>query len=248
VVEGSAHVPVAQVERGSKVVLLWSSSVSVDDQKVRYSNAAEGQKVEQPQESGRWTSPSLTADTVFSVDIEATGANGESLPAALTTSIAVKDPALIAASLKVGELNAGSATVSGALSSGSASVTGMVEAGSLTVTRGALVANQVPVSILGPTEEISQEGIYEVRTAGFFKWVELAKGPWSFVLPDMRIPIIHILLPRAFWTPIGTGKAIKVGDSVEGFELKDLLAPLPAPPLDAETKAKLLAALSDEPR
>ncbi len=142
----SEHIPVAQVESGSKVVLLWNTSVSVDDQLVRFSNAAEGQKKQKPTESGRWTSPELTADTVFSVAITQTGGNGETLPAALSVSVAVKDPALIAASLQAtGKVEAGSAKVDGKIEAAGAKLNGGLEAGGVTVL-GAVTAASADVS------------------------------------------------------------------------------------------------------
>jgi hypothetical protein len=274
VVEGSAHVPVAQVERGSKVVLLWSSSVSVDDQKVRYSNAAEGQKVEQPHEPGRWESPPLTTDTVFSVCVEATGADEESLPATLTTSVAVKDPALVANSVQTGEMSANSATITGALS-----------------------ATTGPISLFSKFREPIPEGTYEAPTDGLalclvrfvpeqqgvaeaFGWASQlvfmhanAGGTVmsnSFVLPIVagsRFALGTMGVPPGetvyfWWCPFGKGKLKRVGGATPppgaleappatapkpGAERAiDLLAPHLATPLDAETRAQLIAALQGQ--
>lgn len=143
--EGDKYRPVAQVERGSKVVLLWSTSEPLEHQLIHYSNAAEGEKTEPPEKPGKWTSPPLTADTVFVVSVEVPGPEGTKLPAALATSVAVKDPALIAASAKVeGALEAGSAKLSGALEAGSAKLNGTLAAGNTNVSQ--LVAGEAQVS------------------------------------------------------------------------------------------------------
>jgi hypothetical protein len=97
---GSALVPVAQVDTGSKVILVWNSSV-VDPGsfEIYYSNASLGQQHSVPTQNGEWTSPELTSDTVFTVLVTVHTEVGEPLTASMTTAISVQNPSLIAASI-----------------------------------------------------------------------------------------------------------------------------------------------------
>lgn len=207
--EGGKYRPVAQVERGSKVALLWSTSEPLEHQQVHYSNAAEGEKTEPPQTPGGWTSPQLTADTVFVVSVEVPGPEGTKLPAALATSVAVKDPALIAASATVaGALEAGSAKVNGqleaagaklggALEAGSAKVNGTLAAGNTKVGQleaagaqisgsigtGALTANSAEVGELTTSQLLRARGGVHL----FSSFEELRPGKWLFMSDGILI-------------------------------------------------------------
>ncbi len=122
---GSQLTPVAQVNAGAAVTLVWNSSVvDLGSITIFYSNAAQGQQTATPSQIGLWTSPALSTDTVFTVVITVSVQGGSPLTAALSTSVVVQNPALIAASI-----NTGQATVSGTLGvTGASSVAGLTAA------------------------------------------------------------------------------------------------------------------------
>lgn len=97
---GSQLVPVAQVNTGTIVSLIWNSSV-VDSVSfaIYYSNAASGQQQATPVEPGLWVSPPLTADTVFTVMVTVSVEGGVPLSASMSTSVAVQNPSLMAQNL-----------------------------------------------------------------------------------------------------------------------------------------------------
>jgi hypothetical protein len=140
VVSGSQLVPVAQVGAGSPIILVWNSSVTdVTSITIYYSSAAEGQRTATPTDSGFWTSPALTTDTVFTVVVTVTVEGGSPLSGALSTSVVIQNPQLIAASLQ-----AGTATVSGSLTAGTISALGVIN-GFGTVPIGAILDWWMPV-------------------------------------------------------------------------------------------------------
>ena len=140
VVSGSQLVPVAQVGAGSPVILVWNSSVTdVTSITIYYSSAAEGQRTATLTDSGFWTSPALTTDTVFTVVVTVTVEGGTPLSGALSTSVVIQNPQLIAASLQ-----AGTATVSGSLTVGTISALGVIN-GFGTVPIGAILDWWMPV-------------------------------------------------------------------------------------------------------
>ncbi len=102
VMSGSSLVPVAQVEQGATVTLTWNGSVAdASAYCILFSNAASGQQQQIPQVPDLWTSPPLTADTVFTLVVQATTTiGGVPLTASMSTAIAVRNPALIATSLQ----------------------------------------------------------------------------------------------------------------------------------------------------
>ncbi|MGD0735328.1 MAG: hypothetical protein ABR976_09285 [Terracidiphilus sp.] len=129
ILSGSEFVPVAQVSAGATVTLVWNSSiVDLSSIAIYYSNAAQGQQKATPAEIGLWTSPTLTTDTVFTVVIDVSVAGGSPLTAALSTSVAIQNPALIAASVAAEQ-----ATVSGTLGVTGASTVGTLNASTLGV-------------------------------------------------------------------------------------------------------------------
>lgn len=151
VVSGSQLVPVAQVGAGSPIILVWNSSVTdVTSITIYYSSAAEGQRTATPTDSGFWTSPALTTDTVFTVVVTVTVEGGSPLSGALSTSVVIQNPQLIAASLQAGtatiaaSLQAGTATVSGSLTAGTISALGVIN-GFGTVPIGAILDWWMPV-------------------------------------------------------------------------------------------------------
>ncbi len=156
---GSSLVPVAQIKTGSTVTLTWNSSV-VDTSAftIYYSNAASGQQTAKPSDIGEWTSPALTADTVFTVAVTISAEGGQPLTAAMTTGISVQNPSLVATAITTGTatitgaasiggaltanaITSTGVTVNGALSSGSATVSGAVTAGSVGVSNGLTAAS-----------------------------------------------------------------------------------------------------------
>jgi hypothetical protein len=99
----STLLAVAQVGLNTPVTLLWRSSVAdVSAITIYWSDARSGQQTAHPSMLGRWQSPPLTADTVFTVVVTARSDHGgEPLTAALTTVVSVLNPALIANELTV---------------------------------------------------------------------------------------------------------------------------------------------------
>jgi hypothetical protein len=102
---GGNFVPVAQVANPSKVTLVWNSSV-VDSGAftIYYSNATQGQRQVSPQYAGQWTSPDITSDTVFTVSVNVITTGGAPLTAAMSVSVAVQNPDLVAKSLTAGAI------------------------------------------------------------------------------------------------------------------------------------------------
>jgi len=128
-IESSSQlVPIAQVGAGASVTLVWNSSiVDLASIAIFYSNAAQGQQKSTPSQIGIWTSPALSTETVFTVVVTVSVEGGSPLTAALSTSVSVQNPALIA-----GSITAGQATVSGpTVLTGSLGVTGPSTVGSL---------------------------------------------------------------------------------------------------------------------
>jgi hypothetical protein len=115
---GSQLLPVAQVVAGATVTLIWNSSVvSLASFVIYYSSASQGQQTASPTDTGSWTSPPLTSDTVFTVVVTVSVADGEPLTAAMTTGISVQNPALIAASIAAGQAAiSGDTALAGAIS------------------------------------------------------------------------------------------------------------------------------------
>jgi hypothetical protein len=145
VVSGSQLVPVAQVGAGASIALVWNSSiVDLAAITIYYSNAAQGQQSATPSELGQWTSPALTTDTVFTVVVTVSVAGGSPLTAALSTSVVIQNPALIAASITTPAVN-GPLTVSGAMQTGAIIATGVTVNGNLSAT-GALTAASATLS------------------------------------------------------------------------------------------------------
>jgi hypothetical protein len=145
-VSGSQLVPVSQVGAGSSIILVWNSSVTdVTSITIYYSSAAEGQQTATPTDSGFWASPALTTDTVFTVVVTVTVEGGSPLSGALSTSVVIQNPQLIAASLQAGTATiAGTATVSGSLTAGTISALGVIN-GFGTVPIGAILDWWMPV-------------------------------------------------------------------------------------------------------
>jgi hypothetical protein len=130
VTKGSQLVPVAQVATGSPVTLVWNSSVvDLTSFTIYYSNAAQGQQSVRPSNTGLWNSGPLSADTVFTIVVTVSISGGSPLSAALSTTVAVQNPSLIAASLV-----ATTATVNGAFNVTGATRTNGITATGLTVT------------------------------------------------------------------------------------------------------------------
>ncbi|MER6510575.1 hypothetical protein ABT158_27405 [Nonomuraea sp. NPDC001636] len=121
-------VPVSQVGYVDSVTLIWNCSV-VDTEKaftVYYSSAAGQGSVVELRNSG-WTSRRLFCDTVFTVVVDVVGPTGAPLTAAMSTTVAVQDPDLVATSL-----TAGSAKITGAAALAGTTTTGTLLAGDVT--------------------------------------------------------------------------------------------------------------------
>jgi len=123
--QGSQLVPVAQVGAGAPITLIWNTSVvDVSSVTILYSDPVRGQRSSTPSTIGHWISPPLTADTVFTVVVTVSVVGGTPLTAALSTTVAVQNPSLVADSLA-----AGSATIKGPFI-----VTGATQANAITAT------------------------------------------------------------------------------------------------------------------
>jgi hypothetical protein len=110
--QGSAYPPVSQVANGTKVALVWNSSV-VDTTAVTiyYSDPHQGQQQVTPSKVGFWPGVALSADTVFTVVVTAAISGGQPITASLSTAVSVQNPDVVASSLAV----SGAATVGGTL-------------------------------------------------------------------------------------------------------------------------------------
>ncbi len=142
---GSQLVPVAQVPATTQVTLVWNSSIiSLSSFQIFYSDASQTQRSATPTDTGQWLSPPLTSDTVFTVVVTVSLAGGAPLVAATTTTVAVQNPSLIAASI-----TAGQATVNSSLGvGGSMSVSGPANLnGGATIAGGATVSG--PANLTG---------------------------------------------------------------------------------------------------
>lgn len=101
VASGSQMLPVAQVAAGSPITLFWNSSVvSLTSFVILYSSASQGQQKAAPSDTGTWISPPLASDTVFTVIVTVSVTGGEPLSAALSTTVSVQNPDLVANSLQ----------------------------------------------------------------------------------------------------------------------------------------------------
>jgi hypothetical protein len=148
VLQEGAYVPVAQVANGTAVTLLWSSSV-VDPSAIDiyYAN---GTPAQNPTETGKWVSPQLSADTVFTVVIKASVLDGQPITMSLSVPVSVQMPALVASSLSV---------------SGNVAMVGASQ----------VIASPVPV-----TGSYSASQSYVAPSDGFvFGWVAANDGPSS---------------------------------------------------------------------
>jgi hypothetical protein len=63
-----------------------------------------GQQQVSPQYTGQWTSPAITSDTVFTVSVTVITTGGAPLTAAMSVSVAVRNPDLVAKSLTAGAI------------------------------------------------------------------------------------------------------------------------------------------------
>jgi hypothetical protein len=134
VANGSQLTPVAQVASGAPVTLVWNSSVvDLGSFTVYYSDAVKGQQQATPSDTGTWTSGVLTTDTVFTIVVTVSVAGGSPLIAALSTSVSVQNPSLIAASITTPAV-IGPLTVTGAMHTDAVISTGVTVNGDLSAT------------------------------------------------------------------------------------------------------------------
>jgi len=155
---GSQLVPVAQVATGATTTLVWNSSVvDLASFTIYYSNAAQGQQSATPSDTGLWTSGPLSADTVFTIVVTVSISGGSPLSAALSTTVSVQNPSLIAASVVAGTATVnGALTVSGATQANAITATGVTVNGNVSATgtltaagetlSGALTANSATLA------------------------------------------------------------------------------------------------------
>ena len=94
-----------------------------------YYSTSQGPQSATPTDTGEWTSPPLSSDTVFTVVVTASIGGGGPLSAALSTAVSVQNPSLIAASLTVN----GATTVNGGLAANAITATGLTVNGAATV-------------------------------------------------------------------------------------------------------------------
>jgi hypothetical protein len=195
VVNGSQLVPVAQVTNGNPITLVWNSSViQLSSFTIYYSNAAQGQQQATPSDTGIWPSPSLTTDTVFTVVVTVTVPGGSPLTAALSTSVAVQNPALIASSISVsglstltggvtaGAVNASSFTTSGAVSAGSISTGALTATGNATLS-GATLSGTLQANAGVTASSATVTGGLTVQSLASFTGGLIASGSVSMLTP-----------------------------------------------------------------
>ncbi|MFZ1084367.1 MAG: hypothetical protein WAN35_05335 [Terracidiphilus sp.] len=151
VANGSQLVPVAQVASGSTVTMIWNSSVAeLVSFTIYYSDAAQGQQTATPSDIGIWTSPPISADTVFTIVLTVSIADASPLTAALSTSVTVQNPSLVATSLTAGMATVnGPLTVNGATQANDITATGLTVNGS--VSAGIITASG-PLTVNGATQ------------------------------------------------------------------------------------------------
>lgn len=149
--QGSELVPVAEIDNNgtANVTLVWNSSVTETSAfTILYSNASLGQQTAKPIEIGQWVSPPLTTDTVFTVSVLVSMIGGQPLIAALSTTVAVQNPALIAASITAGTAKVtGNAGVDGLLTAGAVTVTGNATVDQLLTAASAVIAGSSGLTV-----------------------------------------------------------------------------------------------------
>lgn len=103
--------PVAQVENEQSVTLFWHGSVVDKGSYTIYYSDSQGQQTCKPTSLGQWLSPALYADTVFTLGVVTSNSVGEPLYASMSIAVAVRNPDLMAKSVKAQTAEAGSATI-----------------------------------------------------------------------------------------------------------------------------------------
>jgi hypothetical protein len=170
---GSQLTPVAQVSTGSTVTLVWNSSVAdLGSFDIYYSDAAAGQQHATPSDTGTWTSGQLTTDTVFTIVVTVSVAGGSPLTAALSTSISVQNPSLIAASITTPAV-IGPVTVSGAMQTDGITATGVIVNGNLSATGTLTAASETLTgglsadsATLASSLSVSGNGVFNIDAPG----------------------------------------------------------------------------------
>jgi hypothetical protein len=97
--DGDVLKPVAQVDREQPVILSWLSSVVDTDKYTVYYSTSQGQKTCPVITPGEWTSPPLTADTLFTLVVSLKNSVGDHLTASMSIAVAVTNPDLVAKSV-----------------------------------------------------------------------------------------------------------------------------------------------------
>ena len=105
--DGNQLKPVVQVDNGCPVTLTWHGSVVDTGSYTIYYSNSQGQQTATPTTLGEWASPSLTADTVFTL-VVTTQTFGPQLTASMSIAVAVKKPDLVAKSVTSQNLTVGS--------------------------------------------------------------------------------------------------------------------------------------------
>ena len=168
---GSSLVPVAQVGYNTPVTLVWNASVVDTSAFTIFYATNAGQQQASVTTLGEWVSPNLTRDTVFTLEVTVDVVGGQPATFALTTSVAVQQPDVMAHTLDV----AGGASIGGTLDGHQINATEVDVAGSLNVTSGGQpnsTANiSVPLTVNGSTRMIQgatqvQAGTYTATTDG----------------------------------------------------------------------------------
>lgn len=142
---GSVQVPVAQVGYNSSVTLLWNSSVTdVTAFQVFYATNQGQQPTPPVTTAGRWDSPPLTRDTVFTVVVTSTTIGGQPVSASMSIPVAVQQPDVVANTLSVaGAATAANLTVQGASALQGAVVIGTSSVGAPLTVNGGIAATGV---------------------------------------------------------------------------------------------------------
>jgi hypothetical protein len=118
----SALAPVSQVAYGSQVTLIWNCSVVDTTAYQIYYSTPQGQQPATPTSYDQWLSPPLNSDTVFTLVVTAAVEGGQPVTASLSTSVAVKQPDLVANTVA-----AQSVSCAGAVTAASVTATGVIQ-------------------------------------------------------------------------------------------------------------------------
>lgn len=138
----SEPVPVAEVASGSKVTLIWNSSVPAAGIRILMSTR-DGQRTFTPDESGKWLSKEpLYVDTVFTV-VATADVDNVQFQTSQSVAVAVSRPELVAATVTADAVTAKAATITDGNQTTAIAPGGITAS---TIAAGAVTASQLTAS------------------------------------------------------------------------------------------------------